>query len=81
LKEVGKMDEPIMVHDHALQVGDIVLAYHYMPDGKLSKQKRNYELTKLRPLTGLEQWAGEGEPRREWRLSRRGLELVSIKAR
>jgi hypothetical protein len=66
----------IWVYGHKLDVGD-VRALHYLQNGRLSDGKRNYRVTSLDPLMGLELWVGGGgHPRREWPLSRKGIELV-----
>jgi hypothetical protein len=75
------MPEDIFIFDHKLEVGDEVRALHFMPDKQgWSQDKRNYRVTSLDPLMGREQWTGGGgSPRGEWRLSRRGIELVRPK--
>jgi hypothetical protein len=54
-----------------IKIGDYVKAHWFKPDGSLSKNRRNFKVTKLKPLEGLEQWAGKGgKPRRSAKLSK-----------
>jgi hypothetical protein len=73
----------IEIHGRRLEVGDEVLARHYMPDkGRWSDDRRNYRITSLDPLMGTELWeGGGGEPRQDWQLSRQGMELIRSRSR
>jgi hypothetical protein len=66
-----------MLYGNEVKIGDYVLAHHYLDNGTLSEDRRNYEVTSIIPFEGLEQWTeGGGQPRpNPWRLSKKNLDV------
>jgi hypothetical protein len=73
----GDVSMTITLYGNEVMIGDYVLAHHYLDNGTLSEDRRNYEVTSITPFEGLEQWTeGGGEARTNpWRLSKKNLDM------